>query len=333
MTERNLDDSNSDRRNYNSDDIVINSKDTNFDKTESLSNDSNSEERNCIYMNIDNMVDSSKDCSSDKTDCNSVASNFNDNSSDASKLRERDSNRIYWSNSEQLNSDNIDINSMGGNSYTTDSNLDKSNSNENISDVSNLGDSDSNHLCQSNPNKTNSKLNASYSSNSVSGSSNLGDSDSNHSVHSYQSEEEDSQQISDTGGLEENINIQFKEYREGLSIYYTNADSVLNKLDELKVRIQIISPDILIITEIFPKTGKACDIAVEELHIDNYTLYTSSIKDNSRGVATYVVNSLSSTLNLNLTSGEELYKYSCFRSDPVICRLQCILMLSYLFKK
>ena len=221
-------------------------------------------------------------------------------------MRERDSNRIYRSNSEQLNSDNIDINSMGGNSYTTDSNLDKSNSNENISDVSNLGDSDSNHLCQSNPNKTNSKLNASYSSNSVSGTSNLGDSDSNHSVYSYQSEEEDSQQISDTGGLEENINIQFKEYREGLSIYYTNADSVLNKLDELKVRIQIISPDILIITEIFPKTGKACDIAVEELHIDNYTLYTSSIKDNSRGVAIYVVNSLSSTLNLNLTE----YSYS-----------------------
>ena len=81
-------------------------------------------------MNIDNMVDSSKDCSSDKTDCNSVASNFNDNFSDASKLRERDSNRLYRSNSEQLNSDNIDINSMGGNSYTTDSNLDKSNSNE-----------------------------------------------------------------------------------------------------------------------------------------------------------------------------------------------------------
>ena len=139
---------------------------------------------------------------------------------------------------------------MGGNSNKTDSNLDKSNL-KNISNASNLGDGDSNHLCQSNPNLTNSNLNASYSSKSVSGTSNLGDSDSNHSVHPYQSEEEDSSEISDMEGLEENINIQFKGYREGLSINYTNADSILNKLDDLKVRSQIIFPDILIIAEIF----------------------------------------------------------------------------------
>ena len=50
-------------------------------------------------MNIDYMVDSSKDGSSDKTDSNSVASYLDDNSSDTSKLRERNSKFLYQSNS------------------------------------------------------------------------------------------------------------------------------------------------------------------------------------------------------------------------------------------
>ena len=69
------------------------------------------------------------------------------------------------------------------------------------------------------------------------------------------------------------INLQFKGFKEGLSLYYTNADNLLFKLDELKVRIQLVSPDILIITEIYPKTEKSSDITDEEILIDNYTLY------------------------------------------------------------
>ena len=37
--------------------------------------------------------------------------------------------------------------------------------------------------------------------------------------------------------------MQFKGTKEGLSLYYTNADNLLFKLDELKVRIQLVSPD------------------------------------------------------------------------------------------
>ena len=97
------------------------------------------------------------------------------------------------------------------------------------------------------------------------------------------------------------INLQFKGFKEGLSLYYTNADNLLFKLDKLKVRIQLVSPDILIITEIYPKTEKSSDIKDEEILIDNYTLYRSNVMENSRGVAIYVKETLSSTINVELT--------------------------------
>ena len=95
--------------------------------------------------------------------------------------------------------------------------------------------------------------------------------------------------------------MQFKGTKEGLSLYYTNADNLLFKLDELKVRIQLVSPDILIITEIYPKTEKSTDLTEEEFQMDNYTLYRSNVAENSRGVAIYVKNTLSSTVNVELT--------------------------------
>ena len=75
--------------------------------------------------------------------------------------------------------------------------------------------------------------------------------------------------------------------KEGLSIYYTNADNLLNKFDELLTRVQLDSPDILIITEVFPKTGKATDISPVELKIKGYAQYFSEVKEHSRGVLIY----------------------------------------------
>ena len=97
------------------------------------------------------------------------------------------------------------------------------------------------------------------------------------------------------------INLQFKGFKEGLSLYYINADNLLFKLDELKVRIQLVSADVLIITEIYPKTEKSSDITDEEILIDNYTLYRSNVMENSRGLAIYVKETLSSTINVELT--------------------------------
>lgn len=137
------------------------------------------------------------------------------------------------------------------------------------------------------------------------------DSDENNSVLAYSSERTDflSSDDESTALISSNLNIEndtdtglhFKECSEGLSVYYTNADNLLSKLDELKVRIQIITPDILIITEIYPKVGKFSDVAVVELHIDNYNLYSLDVKGNSRGVAIYVKETLLPTPNVDLT--------------------------------
>ena len=116
------------------------------------------------------------------------------------------------------------------------------------------------------------------------------------------STQSDDENTFSTASINENdINMQFKGTKEGLSLYYTNADNLLFKLDELKVRIQLVSPDILIITEIYPKTEKSTDLTEEEFQIDNYTFYRSNVAENSRGVAIYVKNTLSSTVNVELT--------------------------------
>ena len=63
-----------------------------------------------------------------------------------------------------------------------------------------------------------------------------------------------------------------------------------------------MAPDILIITEVYPKTGKSTDITEQELQIEHYNLYRSNVEENSRGVAIYVKDTVSSTLNLELTN-------------------------------
>lgn len=42
--------------------------------------------------------------------------------------------------------------------------------------------------------------------------------------------------------------------RDGkISILYTNVDSLMNKRDELEVEINIKQPDVIIVTEVYPK--------------------------------------------------------------------------------
>ena len=83
------------------------------------------------------------------------------------------------------------------------------------------------------------------------------DNDSSESDSTFMSDSDSdlSQGNDDTFSVEEmngsDTNFQFNKLKDGLSLYYTNADNLLFKLDELKVRIQLVSPDILIITEIY----------------------------------------------------------------------------------
>ncbi len=63
------------------------------------------------------------------------------------------------------------------------------------------------------------------------------------------------------GSINDNTVPSFCCIREGLSIYYTNADNLLGKIDELSVRVQADMPDIMVITEVDPKTVNSTEIS------------------------------------------------------------------------
>jgi len=72
---------------------------------------------------------------------------------------------------------------------------------------------------------------------------------------------------------------------------YTNADSLFNKLTELKLRIKINKPTVIAITEV--KHKRKWQIKLAELSIYDYKLYTNDCEsNNNRGVAIYVHNSV-----------------------------------------
>ena len=59
--------------------------------------------------------------------------------------------------------------------------------------------------------------------------------------------------------------------RDSLKLWYTNADSYLNKREEMLVEIELQNPDIIVISELFPKTVKATDINSVEFSIDGFS--------------------------------------------------------------
>jgi len=73
-----------------------------------------------------------------------------------------------------------------------------------------------------------------------------------------------------------------------ITLFYTNCDSVLNKRDELDLEIERYKPDIIVLTEIFPKTTNSNDIYQSELKIDGYDIIMNQSADKRRGVCLYV---------------------------------------------
>jgi len=76
------------------------------------------------------------------------------------------------------------------------------------------------------------------------------------------------------------------------SVLYTNADSLPNKLQELKSRIIFGSskPKIITITEV--KHKNKWNYNLSELQIDGYNIYTNDLQGNTRGIITYVSNEI-----------------------------------------
>lgn len=148
-------------------------------------------------------------------------------------------------------------------------------------------------------------------------SNNLLDTSHSSNANSLNSESSDSFHSSDVSQIQDSISLSsdvqedtlddaqsddFVTTAEELSVFYTNADNLVNKLDELKVRIQLRSFDVLVITEVYPKTGSSKDISDSELNIDGYRLYRSNVEEHSRGVVIYVANHISSNIMLELTN-------------------------------
>ena len=87
-----------------------------------------------------------------------------------------------------------------------------------------------------------------------------------------------------------------------LKVFYTNADNLMNKLDEFKVRTYDTNYDIMIITEIYSKFGDSRETQNVELQIKGYNLYRSRVEKNSRGVIIYVKETIRSDQNTFLTN-------------------------------
>jgi endonuclease/exonuclease/phosphatase family metal-dependent hydrolase len=76
---------------------------------------------------------------------------------------------------------------------------------------------------------------------------------------------------------------------------YSNVDSLLNKRDELNARLAAESPDIIALTEVYPKNFDLSTLATSELVIENYDMYLGVTSEVSkRGVILYVKDALNS---------------------------------------
>lgn len=70
---------------------------------------------------------------------------------------------------------------------------------------------------------------------------------------------------------------------------YTNADSILNKREELMTLVDLHDSDIIVITETLPKNREHMDIQILELGINGFNLYTNDTDFHTRrGVVIYI---------------------------------------------
>ena len=79
-----------------------------------------------------------------------------------------------------------------------------------------------------------------------------------------------------------------------LTCFYTNADNLLNKKNELASVIALYSPQLVFITEFAPKSTSV-SVEEAELHIDGYNLWTNA-KKYKRGVLIYTAIELHASL-------------------------------------
>ena len=84
-----------------------------------------------------------------------------------------------------------------------------------------------------------------------------------------------------------------------LKCFYTNADSILNKLDEFQGRIESNDHSIIGVTEVKPKRLRLT-INPAELALPGFDLFHNNTEDNGSGIALYIRKSLKATQFLTL---------------------------------
>ena len=73
---------------------------------------------------------------------------------------------------------------------------------------------------------------------------------------------------------------------------YSNLDTITNKLDELKARVNVENPTIIALTEIKPKNARY-SLTKEELNINGYNIIATNLENKTgRGVCIYVKDTL-----------------------------------------
>ena len=77
-------------------------------------------------------------------------------------------------------------------------------------------------------------------------------------------------------------------FLDKLKCYYTNADWVLNKIEELEVVISIENLNIIIVREIFLKNLKCTNIDKNEYKIRGFSRFMGLVVDACRGVAIFI---------------------------------------------
>ena len=92
----------------------------------------------------------------------------------------------------------------------------------------------------------------------------------------------------------------------GLSLLYTNVDQLNNKFEEFKLFVAESNPDIIVLTEVNPKTNRF-NVKESEFWLPNFIVYSNLHVNNNRGILVYVrENHLSSQLQLASTFEEHI---------------------------
>ena len=93
---------------------------------------------------------------------------------------------------------------------------------------------------------------------------------------------------------------------EEMRILYTNADQLPNKLTELKTRVEIENPHIIVITEVNHKRSTNPDIVI--FNINGYQLFHKNVSSQGRGILIYVHQSIRDIIEVTAETEFSEYK-------------------------